>query len=211
MFGSKEGYFHCYRKAINSVGVYLPKEKEEKIILSLWSKTNLEEIKGLLSGHPELVDKAYQNFEKFYWGEDFTSKLKVEKETKDLLKRLNKEYILAVATSGNARIIREKFIPTLGIPNVFQEILSSEEMGDVSKMKPHPLILFKIMEKFKINKTETAYVGDSPTDMKMAQTAQVLPIAVLSGLINQKSAQQMGVKNIIQNVAKLEEVLKKPL
>ena len=52
--GSKEGYFACYHKAINGVGVHLSPEEEHKRILAKWSRTFREELKELLKEHPEI-------------------------------------------------------------------------------------------------------------------------------------------------------------
>jgi hypothetical protein len=49
--GSKEGYFACYHKAINDVGVFLSPEEEHKRILAKWSKSFREELKELLKEH----------------------------------------------------------------------------------------------------------------------------------------------------------------
>ena len=106
-------------------------------------------------------------------------------------------------------MIKEKVMPRFKIPNVFFELLSSCDISDPEKMKPHPYMANLIMKKLKVLPEETVFIGDAVGDVKMALAAKVIPIIVLTGQLNKKKALSLGVKNIINNVTLLEDYLNK--
>ncbi|MFA5770390.1 MAG: HAD family hydrolase [Patescibacteria group bacterium] len=207
--GSKEGYFACYRKAINSVGVYLSPEEEYKRILLKWGKHYREEIKELLIEHPELVDEACKVYEREFWGNTFIKSLKILNGTNKLLLRLKEKYLLSIATGNQLKMIKEIIMPHFKIPDVFSETVSSCDIEEVAKMKPHPYMLEMIMKKLKVLPEETVFVGDAVSDVKMAIAAKVSQIVVLTGQLNKEEALNLGVKNIVDNITLIENCLNK--
>lgn len=209
IMGAKKGYFACYHKAINEVGVFLDPQEEEKRILAKWSKPYREELKELLKEHLELLDKACAVYEREYWGGTFTKELSLLEGVNDLLVRLKEKYMLAVATGKQPKMLKEREIPYFKIPDVFSYIISSHDIRDVEKMKPHPYALELIMENLKVNPEETVFVGDAATDVQMAYAGHVTPIVVLTGHLKREQAIGLGVQYIINDVTQIEEVLKK--
>jgi HAD superfamily hydrolase (TIGR01549 family) len=204
--GSKEGYFACYHKAINEVGVFLSPEEEYKRILAKWSKPFQEVLKELLKEHPELVDKACEIYDDEYKGNTFVDKLTILPGTIDLLKRLQKKYILAVATGARRKMLQKRIMPHFNIPDVFSQMITSHEIEDPEMTKPHPYMLEIIMKKQGISPNETIFVGDAKTDVQMAFSAHVAPIVVLTGHLNRKEAEELGVKYIVPDITKLETI-----
>lgn len=207
--GAKEGYYACYRKAINDLDVFLSPEEENKRILAKWGKSFREELKELLKEKPELVDKACEIFDEAYWGNTFVDALSVIEGTNEMLLRLQKKYKLAVATGNHHKMLQERILPHFKIPDVFSQIISSHEIQDQEKTKPHPYMLELIMNKQNISPDETIYVGDAKTDVQMARSAQVTPIVVLTGHLSRQEAEDLKVKYIIENVMKIEDILNK--
>ena len=205
--GAKEGYFTCYRKAINSVGIFLSPEEEYKRILAKWGKSFREELKSLLKEKPQLVDNAYKTFEKEYWGNTFVNELRLVEGANDMLQRLKSKHILAVATGNSSKMLKGRIMPHFQIPDVFSQIISSHDIEDQEKTKPHPYMLETIMKKQKVKKVETVFVGDAATDVQMAFNAGVTPIVVLTGQLDKPSAQKLGVKYILPTVTQLESLL----
>ncbi len=205
--GAKEGYYACYRKAINGVGVFLSPEEENKRILAKWGKSFRVELAELLQEKPELLDKACEIFDKTYWGKTFVSTLSEVPGTNDMLLRLSKKYKLAVATGNHPKMLKERIIPQFLIPDVFCQILSSHEIEDQEKTKPHPYMLNKIMSYQHVMPTETIYVGDAKTDMQMGRNAGVTPVAVLTGHMTRKEAEALQIHYILDDVTKIENIL----
>jgi HAD superfamily hydrolase (TIGR01549 family) len=207
--GSKEGYFACYEKALEAVGITLPAEEKRKRILAKWGKSFRVELQELLKEHPELVDKAVEEYNKAYWGETFVNELHVLPGINDLLKRLHQKYILAIATGNRHDMLEEYIFPRFKFPDVFSQTISSHDLEDQEFAKPHPHMLEKIMKEQKVSPEETIFVGDAGNDVQMAFNAHVTPVVVLTGHLSQKEAEEMGVKYIIPDVTKLERVLEK--
>ena len=207
--GSKEGYFACYHKAINSVGIYLSPEEEYRRIVLKWGKHYREEMKELLIEHPELVDQACLVWEKEFWGNTFLNSLKMINGTNELLLRLKEKYLLAIATGNELKMVQEIIMPHFKIPSVFSEFLSSCDIADPEKMKPHPYMIKTIMDKLNVLPEHTVFIGDAAGDVKMAMSAKVMSIVVLTGQLNKEKALNLGVKNIIDNVTLIENCLNK--
>ncbi|MCR4334361.1 MAG: HAD-IA family hydrolase [Patescibacteria group bacterium] len=205
--GAKDGYFACYHKAINGVGVFLSPDEEKKRILAKWSKPYREELKELLKDNLDLVDKAVQMYEKEYWGDTFVDSLTAVTGINELLIKLKEKYILAVATGNHPKMLKERIIPHFNIPDVFAQIFSTFEIQDVNKMKPHPYMLEKIMKDQNCLPDETLFIGDAKTDVLTAQNAKVEPVVVLTGHLSKREAQDLKVKHIINDITGIETVL----
>jgi len=205
--GAIKGYFACYRKAINGVGVSLSPEEEKKRILAKWGKSFKTEIEELLIEKPELVDQACEIYYQEFWGNTFVDALKLVPGVNETLLQLKDKYILAVATGNDQRMLKERIIPKFNIPSVFSQIVTSHDIADQEKTKPHPYMLELIMKKQHVTPAETVMVGDAKTDVLMARNAKVIPIVVLSGHLSRLEAEELEVKNIIDDATQIETAL----
>lgn len=206
--GGKEGYFACYHAALVAVGVHLSPEEEHTRIMAKWSKPVVEELKELLKEHPERVTKAHEAYKKEK-DRIFLKNLRILQGTNKILTQLRKRYTLAVATGNTEQMIRDKIIPHFRIPSVFSYILSSHDVHDVDKTKPHPYMLEFLMQRTNMLPHETVYVGDAATDLTMAQNAGVTPVIVLTGHLSKKEAQDLGATWIIADITHLPDALSK--
>ena len=107
--GSKEGYFACYHKAIERVGITLTPEEERKRILAKWGETHRDELGELLKEQPQLLDKACEIYEKELFADAYIDKLSVLEGTAEVLKTLSLSYKLAVATGIHPDILYKGF------------------------------------------------------------------------------------------------------
>jgi HAD superfamily hydrolase (TIGR01549 family) len=206
--GSKEGYFACYDKALEAVGVSLPPEKKHKRILAKWGKSFRVELEELLKEHPQLVDKAVEEYDKAYWGDAFVNELHVLPGINEFLKHLHQKYILAIATGNRHEMLEEHIFPRFNFPDVFSQIVSSHDLEDQEFAKPHPHMLELIMEKQGVKPEETIFAGDAENDVQMAFNAHVTPVVVLTGHLNKEQSEKLGVKYIIPDITNLPSVLK---
>jgi HAD superfamily hydrolase (TIGR01509 family) len=205
--GSIKGYFACYHEALLGVGVHLSAQEEERRIVTKWGRSHREELGALLEERPELVDEACKIYEQHLFGETFVDCLSIVPGSIELLQRLHRKYVLAVATGAHPTILREHVIPKFGIPDVFSQIITAYDIDDPEKTKPHPHIAQLMMETQKCSPEETIIVGDAKSDVLMAQAANVTPVVVLSGHLKRKDAEALGVRYIIPDVTHLESVL----
>lgn len=206
--GAKEGYYDCYRKTLNELGIYLEEEELIKRIQKNWGKPYREELKGMLPEYPELINKACELYHEHKYGQTFLQKIKIVEGVGELLIKLSKKYRLAIAT-GNEPIMIKKIMEMFHIPQVFcQTVTVYDKEVPAGKGKPDPFILELIMKKQDVQPHETILIGDAVNDMRMARNAKVEPIAVLSGHLHEAEAIDLGVKYIIKDVTHIEDVLK---
>src|SRR5581483_2684561 len=191
--GATEGYFACYHAAMEYVGIHLQPEEEQKRVKAKWGATIPEEFAELLKEHPELIDKAVKKFGEVMVGNTFVDHLTLVEGSPELVERLSKKYKLAIASGVNPQVLKEKIFPKFSIPNVFSEIITVYDLDDPTHAKPHPYMPQEIMRKLNISPKETILVGDAPGDMKMAQSAGVTPVAVLTGHMNKEQAESLGI------------------
>lgn len=207
--GTTQGYFNCYHKTLESFGVKLTPEEERKRILANWGAPVEKELGGLLKENPQLLNGAIEKYEEILMGNTFVNCLSVIEGAQDLLKRLSQKYMLTIATGVHPRLLKEKIMLKFNIPQVFSQIESVYNVPDPDKGKPHPYMVNQILARQKIAKEQTVLVGDAKGDVFMAQRAGVEPIVVLTGHLNRKQAEDLGVKYIIKDVTTVEQVLDK--
>ncbi|HVA96544.1 MAG TPA: HAD family hydrolase [Candidatus Acidoferrales bacterium] len=207
--GSKEGYYKCFQIMLDELGIKIDHEEMKKRLMPLWGMPYPKLVEELLRGRPELVEKGCKIYYKHRTGETFLNSPHLIPSGNELLERLNKKYTLAVATGALAHVLKKNFFPRFNIPDVFSEIISVHDLVDKSLAKPHPHIVQEIMRRTGFKPGETVMVGDAKNDVVMAQNAHVIPIVVLTGHLNKKEAEELGVNYIIPDVTHLESVLKK--
>ncbi len=205
--GSKEGYFKCYHETLEELGVKLNPEEEKKRILAKWSQPHREELRELLKEKPELLNHACNIYEKKLFGNAFIDCLSLVPGAIELLHRLSKKYILTVATGLNSTIMKERIIPKFNVPNVFSQIISTYDIENPKNHKPSPYIANKILKHHVVLSDEALLVGDAKNDILMAQSANIVPVVVLTGHLNKKEAKELNVKYIIKSVIQIEKVL----
>jgi pyrophosphatase PpaX len=87
---------------------------------------------------------------------------------------------VGLVTSGSRdRVARE--VEALGFAPSLDTVLCA---GDYEKRKPHPEALLMAMERLGVAAVQSAYVGDSPEDVHMAQAAGVLAVGIPGGFPN---------------------------
>lgn len=209
IFGSKKGYYDCYRKTIEELGIKLDERELDIRIQRKWGQPYREELKELIKEKPGLIDQACKIYQKHKYGETFISALQEIKGVNKILEKLSKKYKLAVCTA-NQRPMLKKIISKFSIPKVFCQIITShDENIPAHKTKPDPFMLELILKEQSVKNTEALYIGDAKNDVLMAKNAKVEPVVVLTGHLNKQEALDLKVKYIIDNVTKIENVLNK--
>ncbi len=203
--GSKEGYYACYRETLKELGIVFPEDELHRRIQRRWGQPFREELTELLFEKPKLIDQASELFEQKFWGDIFVRELREVSGANELLTYLHGKYTLAVATGNHPDMLKKKIFPKFNIPNVFAQIITSFDVPP-EKTKPHPYMLEHIMNKQCVTPDETIYIGDAENDARMAQSAKVEPIIVLTGHLNKQQAESLGVKRILFDITALREL-----
>jgi phosphoglycolate phosphatase-like HAD superfamily hydrolase len=205
--GSTAGYHRCYHKALLGVGVKLSPEEEKARIAKRWGSSHREELNELLKEHPKLLDKACEIYERHLLGDTFVNELSLVEGVNNMLTDLEKNYSLAIASGVNSKLLKERIMPYFEVPQVFDHIVTAYDLPDPKLSKPNPYMIDQILRNLSFRPQEAVLVGDAENDILMAKAANVEPIAVLTGHLDQKQAEKLGVKYIIKDVTRITEIL----
>lgn len=204
--GSTEGYYACYREALESLGVAIPEDEMQRRIKRRWGQPYPEVFRELLAERPELQGAACDRFSRHFWGDTFVGKLREVRGANESLLALSARFTLAVASGNHPDMIRKKIIPAFGIPDVFRGMITSFDVP-VEKTKPDPHMLVKLMENLGFSPDETVYVGDAENDVRMAHASGAAPVVVLTGHLDKRQAEALGVTRIIPDMTHLMRIL----
>jgi phosphoglycolate phosphatase len=122
----------------------------------------------------------------------------------DLLERLSKERLLAIAT-GKSRKGLDRSLEAGDLKRFF----SGSRCADETNPKPHPAMLLELMEEFSASKTETLMIGDTSHDLEMARAAGVEALAVTYGAHPESGLRACGPLGCFSDVRSLSEWLTK--
>ena len=207
ILGAKEGYFNCYKNTLKELGIILSEKEADKRIQDTWGNSDRTTLNALLKENPNLIDHACKIFyNKEFYGNTFINSLKEIQGVNELLIKLKRKYKLAVASANKFRMIKDKVIPKFKIPDVFDQIVTVDDVP-VGRSKPDPYMLQLILKREGISNKEALFIGDARNDVLMAKNAGVEPVVVLTGLISKAQAEVLGVRYIISDVTKIEEIL----
>jgi len=207
--GSTAAYHACYVQAAKDSGANVEDARIREVVDELWGRPHETVIQEYLKDELELFEEVNRRYEEYVHTEIFLEQLSIVEGSLDMLIRLEKKYRLAIVSGINPDLLKNKVFPKFNVPNVFSEIITSYDLKDRSRGKPYPDMLNMVLESLNINPKHSILVGDSPADMKMAQAANVTPIAVLTGQLDALEAEELKVEHIMNTVAELELILPK--
>jgi phosphoglycolate phosphatase len=120
----------------------------------------------LFQGHPSREEA--QAYQKTINNDPFLPLIRLEPHIREVLIRLRSRCLTAIATN------RGKSLPLvlnhLDLEDLFDLTISAY---DVTRPKPHPECLVKILTHFRLEPEAALYIGDSSLDQEVAATAGV--------------------------------------
>ena len=132
---------------------------------------------------------------------DYRRDLKPVMGMKGTLERLKERGLLLALATCDVRNQTEEILRILGISNLFDMILSAEE---VSHPKPHPEMVLTICERLKVPCSETILVGDTEGDMAMGRRAGIaLTVGVLEGGITPRAQMEKAADVVIDSLSEI--------
>jgi HAD superfamily hydrolase (TIGR01549 family) len=131
----------------------------------------------------------------------YSSLLPNAKETLVYLRRLN--YKLAVA-SNRPTEFSKIIIRRLKLNKYLDFLLCADKLRHA---KPHPEIINKIMQRFRVSPAEALYVGDMVIDAQAARRAKVKAVLVTTGSSTKNELQKEKPYKIIRNLCELRKLV----
>ena len=205
--GSTEAYHTCYIQAAKDSGATVADSTITKVVDELWGRPYKNVIREFLKAEPELLTAVTEKYEAYIQTDLFLDKLSIVDGSLDMLVRLEKVYTLAIVSGIDHSLLTDRVFPKFNVPDVFKKIITNSDLADRSRGKPNPDMLNTVLEFLNIKPEESVLVGDAPNDMKMAMAAGVTPIAVLTGQLDIREAQDLQVPYILNSVSELEPLL----
>jgi phosphoglycolate phosphatase len=148
--------------------------------------------------HAKAFDADHERWFSEYYTKNHESELVLYKGIKELLVTLKeKGKKLAVATNAYRGSTIES-LTHLQVYDLFDAIACYD---DVAQGKPHPDMLYKLLDELDISKSETIFIGDGPRDEMSAQKAQIDYIMVDWGFTDHRN------KDVVCSIEELKEKL----
>ena len=178
---------------INYVRENLGFEKLEKnYILEKVNDPNINSAE-FFYGTKEFTPLQTKLFEEYY-NQHCLNDLVVYDGIAKLIDDISKDFTLAVATNANSTYAY-KMLNHVGLAKYFPTILGYDS---VKNPKPHPEMVYKILDKHNIQKQNAQLIGDSHKDIMAATRAGVDSVLVNWGFSNHE-------KDVIETVLELEK------
>ncbi len=112
-------------------------------------------------------------------------------------------FLLAVATGKSRRGLNRDFQET-GLGQYFH----ASRCADECFSKPHPGMLFELIEELQVNVDKTLMIGDTTHDMQMAQSAGVASLAVGYGAHSKEKLLALSPLACVNDTLELQQWLK---
>ncbi|WP_320034136.1 HAD family hydrolase [Halarcobacter sp.] len=178
---------------INHVRENLGFEKMEKtFVLEKLNDPNINAAK-FFYGTDDFTEQQKVLFEDYYH-KNCLKDLEIYEGMEKLIDDLNGEFTLAVATNASS-VFARKMLGHLGIEKYFKSILGYDS---VKMPKPHPEMVYKILDNHNIQKQNAQMIGDSHKDIMAATNAGIDSVLVNWGFSNHD-------KDAIESIEELEK------
>jgi phosphoglycolate phosphatase len=163
LIDSRESNRAYYNHILAHFGLPLLNEEQLEVVHVSTAQGALDR---LFKGHPGLAEA--QAYQKTINNDPFLALLRLEPHIREVLAQLRTRYPTAIATN------RGKSLPLvlkhLNLADLFDLTISAY---DVSRPKPHPECLLKILTHFRLAPEAALYIGDAALDQEVAATAGV--------------------------------------
>jgi phosphoglycolate phosphatase len=123
----------------------------------------------------------------------------------EVLRNLRRMKLKTGLLTNNSRRSIMYLLEKNGFSRMFDVVVTRNDLGDFSNLKPSPIGLNLILAKFGVKANETIYVGDSVIDIKTALSVGATPIFVTTGFSTQKEVEENYPNVLIINM--LKEIL----
>ena len=202
LIDSNEIILEAYRKTAERLRLRIPSTQE---IMNLMGRPLVEIVETLWTdANVELYTKE---FRRLFMDENLV--IPEIEGAVDAVKEIRESGFRIGALSGKIMFfIKKHFGEARFDINWFEAIVSFESTNN---HKPDPEPLLYAINKLDVKPEETIYVGDAISDYECAKNAKVEYVAVLTGSLRREDLEKLEVKNVINSVVELPDLLRKTL
>ena len=188
----------CIQKAAADLGLTVPTLDQASHVIGLGLHDAMRIVAPGLPGerYPEFI-AAYR---RHFLAREDTMRLFAGMEA--LLHRLSRERILSIAT-GKSRKGLERSLEATGVRRFF----AASRCADETTPKPHPAMLFELMQELSAEPDSVLMIGDTSHDMEMARAAGVDGLAVTYGAHPEHTLRSCAPRGCVASVPDLDRWL----
>ena len=124
----------------------------------------------------------------------------------ELLDQLRRGGVKIAVATGKSRRGLDHTLNEIGLNDTFDITRCADE----TRSKPHPQMLFEILEALQIDAENAVMIGDTEYDLEMAQQANMASIGVCYGVHEAERLQQFAPLACIDSILKIREILPLP-
>jgi phosphoglycolate phosphatase len=186
----------CTQATMRDLGLPLPAETVIRATIGLGLK---ETVERLAPGCDAALFQRVVERYRAHWQGTYRDLPLLFPEVSGLLDALAGEgYLLAVAT-GKSRRGLEHALDQSGLAGRFHATRTADE----ALSKPHPQMLWDLLDELGARPPEALMVGDTTHDLEMARSAGVAALAVASGTQPREELQRLGPLACFERVGEL--------
>ena len=161
LFDSRRSNYAFYNHILERFGMPPMTDAQAR---SAYVSTTPEALEMLFSDGPYLEEAL--SYAKTVVNDEFVSMMDMEPNLRETLTRLRPGYGVAIATNRGRSM--DQVLRDHHIEDLFDVVVTSY---DVTRPKPHPECLYKIMARLRARPQECVYVGDADIDRLVAERA----------------------------------------
>lgn len=199
IFDSTAHIAHCIQRAVEDVGGATPSLEQAKYVIGLGLKQALAHVAPDVpaSKHEELSRRYL-----YHYARD-KEEITLFDGIESLLQTLKARGIKLAVATGKSRRGLDEALTESGIGNYFQTTRTADE----TRGKPHPQMLFEILEELDCAAERTVMIGDTNHDLQLAENAGCASIAVSYGAHDPHRFDAHAPLCVAHSVAELETYL----
>jgi phosphoglycolate phosphatase len=188
----------CIQQASADLGLAVPERSRASHVIGLGLHDSLR------IAVPELAPERYPEFAALYRRHFLAREdnMRLFAGIEELLRRLSAERVLAIAT-GKSRKGLDRALKAGGLGQYFQ----ASRCADETQPKPHPAMLFELMEQLEVEAGHALMIGDTSHDLEMAKAAGVDGLAVAYGAHPEQGLLACQPRGCVASVRELQEWL----
>jgi HAD superfamily hydrolase (TIGR01509 family) len=147
-------------------------------------------------GDSELKDRIRARYKEFAASDEAGDFVKIAYKCRESIDMLSRRFMLAVLTNASRPSFTRDFRDRIDLRR-FSVIITADEM---TKKKPDPECMLRIIKEVGVEPGEAAYVGDSVIDIMTARAAGCKSIVMTSGMASEEHLREEVPDYVFENV-----------
>ena len=197
---SNKTIVEAYQKTAEKLGLRVPSPHE---VIDLMGRPLVEIVRILWSKSD--VELYVEEFRKLFMDENLV--IPAIEGAVATVEKIGQSGFRIGVISGKIMFFIKKHLREAGFNiNWFEVIVSFET---TKKHKPDSEPLLYAINQLGVKPDEAVYVGDAISDYECAKNAKVEYFAVLTGSLRREDLEKLGVKNIVDSVVELPDLVRK--